>query len=119
MAAGSVAPQAPVQARPRPNWKLASPHDTQTQGLVVSGFAGLPTGRALFLEVAWPQGQAHGGAWLQTLKGLAPISDADGRDERAASLAFTWTGLERMGLPEAALASLKQRKTNRSPTEAT
>jgi len=105
MAAGSLAPQAPMQARPRPNWKLAQPHDTQTQGLVVSGFVGLPTGRALFLEFAWPQGQAHGGAWLQTLKGLAPISDADGRDERAASLAFTWTGLARMGLPETALAS--------------
>ncbi|CAN7154391.1 hypothetical protein LJR225_000191 [Phenylobacterium sp. LjRoot225] len=110
MAAGSVVAQAPIQARPRPIWKLASPHDTQAQGLVVSGFASLPTGRALFLEFAWPDSESPdsargGGAWLKTLAGLAPISDADGKDERAAALAFTWTGLQRMRLPESALAS--------------
>jgi deferrochelatase/peroxidase EfeB len=113
MAAGSVAAgvQAPIQtpaqapARPKPNWKLAPPHDAQAQGLVASGFAGLPTGRALFLEFAWTEPQNKGGGWLKTLAGLAPISDADGRDERAASLAFTWTGLQRMGLPQSALDS--------------
>jgi Dyp-type peroxidase family len=109
MAAGSVtaqpSAQAPAQARPRPAWKLAPPHDVQTQGLVASGFAGLPTGRALFLEFAWAGGEAHGGGWLRTLAGLAPISDADGKDARAAALAFTWTGLQRMGLPQTALAS--------------
>ena len=33
----------PVTASPpkrRPSWKLAAPHDTLTQGLVVSGFVG-------------------------------------------------------------------------------
>lgn len=33
-----------------PSWKLASPHDVQTQGIVVSGFGSLPAAQALFLE---------------------------------------------------------------------
>lgn len=88
------------------HWRLKPPHDGLTQGLVVSGFGSLPTGRALFLEFGWEGGeQAGGGAWLRALETLAPVSDADGRDERATALAFTWQGLARMGLPAAALAS--------------
>jgi deferrochelatase/peroxidase EfeB len=68
--------------------------------LVVSGFGSLPTGRALFLELC-----GSGGKWLQTLKSLAPISDADGREERAAALSFTWTGLKKIGLPMSALST--------------
>ena len=45
------------------------------------------------------------GAWLQTLNTVAPITDADGSDERAASIAFTWTGLQKLGLPAEALAT--------------
>ena len=36
---------------------------------------------------------------------MAPISDADGKDLRAAAIAFTWTGLEKLGLPRDALAT--------------
>lgn len=89
-----------------PSWRLAPPHDKLTQGVVVSGFATLPTGRALFLEFGW-DGIATdgGGAWLAALQQVAPITDADGRDPRAAAIAFTWEGLRRMGLDARALAS--------------
>ena len=45
------------------------------------------------------------GAWLTALAAVAPITDSDGKDERAASLAFTWTGLQKSGLGGDALAS--------------
>src|SRR5690348_7116197 len=74
-----------------------------TQGIVVSGFASLPTGRALFLEFVWPGN--GGGGWLNSLQTVAPITDSDGRDPRAAALAFTWSGLRKMNLHPDSLAS--------------
>ena len=66
-----------------PSWKLASPHDRQTQGIVVSGFGDLPSAQALFLMCDWPDepaaaGPARKGAWLQALTMVAPITDSDG-----------------------------------------
>lgn len=88
------------------SWRLAAPHDKLTQGVVVSGFASLPTGRALFLELGWEEvASDRGGAWLAALLQVAPITDADGREPRAAAIAFTWEGLRRMGLDPKALAS--------------
>jgi Dyp-type peroxidase family len=64
---------------------------------------------ALFLQFDWPENGPDGpaangkGAWLAALGRVAPISDADGKDDRAAALAFTWTGLQKMGLPLEAL----------------
>jgi Dyp-type peroxidase family len=92
------------------SWKLSPPHDTQTQGIVVSGFNALPTALALFLELGPKQpaggaGQGPAANWLQTLMGVAPITDADGADERAACIAFTWTGLQKLGLPNVGLTS--------------
>jgi Dyp-type peroxidase family len=93
-------------AKGPPSWKLAHPHDTLTQGIVVSGFATLPTGRALFLEFQWDGVAKHGGgAWMQALEAVAPITDADARDPRSASLALTWEGMRRMGLDANSLAS--------------
>lgn len=90
----------------RAGWRLAPPHDRRTQGLVVSGFAALETGRALFLEFTWPDDlDEGGGAWLRALHEVAPVSDADGKDTRAAALALTWHGLKKMGLAPSALAS--------------
>jgi Dyp-type peroxidase family len=90
----------------RPSWKLAPPNDVLTQGIVVSGFDRLPSALALFLECGPAQGaDGSGGNWLRALTEIAPISDADGPDERAASIAFTWTGLQKLGLPDDALAS--------------
>ncbi|MEA2728192.1 MAG: hypothetical protein QOF70_2667 [Acetobacteraceae bacterium] len=106
MGAGSVT----NSSNKAPNWKLASPHDVQTQGIVVSGFGSLPAAQALFLEFG-PKPAAGGadqgptGSWLQTLMGVAPITDADEADKRAACIAFTWTGLQNLGLPEEGLAS--------------
>jgi deferrochelatase/peroxidase EfeB len=98
-----------------PSWKLAPPIDARVQGLVVSGFGDLATGRALLLEFQWADGAANPGAWLKTLTDTAPITSARPPDKtdpnaqsRAAALAFTWTGLQRMGLPETALASFSR-----------
>jgi Dyp-type peroxidase family len=95
----------------RPSWKLQPPHDGYTQGIVVSGFANLPAAEALFLWCDWPENEDDDqpvrgkGEWLQTLNTVAPITDADGSDPRAASIAFTWTGLQKLGLPADALAT--------------
>ncbi len=106
-----------------PSWKLAAPNDALVQGLVVSGFGDLETGRALLLEFRWPEDAAapnpaatNRGAWLKTLASVAPITNAqppgkaDGgaQSSRAAALAFSWTGLQRMGLPATALASFSR-----------
>lgn len=88
------------------SWHLAAPHCQQAQGLVVSGFATLPTGRALFLEFGWKGAKKKGGgAWLKALQEVAKVTDADGRDPRAVALGFTWSGLQKMGLDRNALAS--------------
>lgn len=112
MGAGSVTGQTPGQPSGQPStqppsWKLAPPHDTQTQGVVVSGFGDLPSAQALFLMCDWSPAAAPAGkgAWLQALAAVAPITDSDGKDERAASIAFTWTGLQKSGLDADALAS--------------
>lgn len=101
--------QRPVSAAPQkgpPSWRLAAPHDKLTQGMVVSGFATLPTGRALFLQFCWKGvAKKKGGAWMQALEAVAPITDADGRDARSAGLGLTWDGLRKMGLHPNALAS--------------
>ena len=57
MGAGSVIGQTPGQPSGQPSnqpssWKLAPPHDKQTQGIVVSGFVDLPSAQALFLMPA-------------------------------------------------------------------
>jgi len=115
MGARSVTGRTPGQPSAQPSkqpasWKLAPPHDKQTQGIVVSGFGDLPSAQALFLMCDWPDepaaaGPARKGAWLQALTMVAPITDSDGKDDRAASIAFTWTGLQKSGLDLNALAS--------------
>lgn len=95
----------------RLSWKLKPPHDKWTQGIVLSGFSTLPSAEALFLQFCWPENGPNDkrtegkGAWLETLGTVAPITDADGKDERASALAFTWTGLQKLGLPSEALAT--------------
>ena len=96
--------QRPVSGAPEStSWGLAPPHAVETQGLVVSGFASLPTGRALFLQFDWPAGGSSD--WLAALQAVAPVTNADRPRPEAAALAFTWTGLAHMGLPDAALQS--------------
>ena len=105
----------PVVQPPKawPSWKLAPPIAALTQGLVVNGFGKLPTGWALFLEIGTPDTpELGGGAWLRTLESVIPVTPAMPPDRsdpdmqsQAAALAFSWTGLERMKLPETTLAS--------------
>lgn len=104
-------PMTNPEKRTRPAWKLKPPHDALTQGIVVSGFSKLPSAEALFLFCDWPENGSNGppssgkgGAWLKTLNTVAPITDADGSDQRAASIAFTWTGLQKLGLSADTLA---------------
>jgi Dyp-type peroxidase family len=97
-----------AKASGRPSWKLRGPDDIRTQGIVISGFAHLPAAQALFLMCGGPAGGADPGgpsAWLRTLDSIAPISDCDGKDETAAAIAFTYTGLEKLGLPPEVLAT--------------
>ncbi|HUE84896.1 MAG TPA: hypothetical protein VMO26_02355 [Vicinamibacterales bacterium] len=112
MDARSVAPR-----QRSASWKLAAGADSSTQGIVATGFGSLPTGRALFLELGAPdQPWRNGGKWLVSLNAIAPITAAvppskhgEQRTARhAAAIAFTWTGLQRMGLPETALASFSR-----------
>jgi Dyp-type peroxidase family len=89
-----------------PSWHFSDRLNTKAQGLVVSGFANLPTGRALFLELGWKGVKKKGGgAWVEALRKVAQVTDADGRDPRAVAMGFTWSGLQKMGLNENALAS--------------
>jgi deferrochelatase/peroxidase EfeB len=98
--------------RKRPStWKLAPEIAPLTQGLVVNGFGMFPTGLALFLEI----GEEQGGAWLGALETVIQVTPAVPPEKGAenlapyvAALAFTWTGLERMKLPETALASFSR-----------
>ena len=95
------------------SWKLLPPHDTLTQGIVISGFANVPAAQALFLCFDWPENEPGSkpvgkGQWLQDLNVVAPITDADGQDKKAASLAFTFTGLQKMGLSPDVLATFSQ-----------
>lgn len=85
------------------SWKLAPPHDARAQGLVVSGFGSLPTGRALMLEFQWDG--IGSGAWLKTLEAVAPVTNADGKEARATAIGFAHAGLSKMGLPQSALDS--------------
>ena len=92
-------------AKTRPGWKLEKTIAAGTQGIVATGFGRLRTGRALFIELGDP-----GGAWLGSLQRMAPVTSATPppageSQDRAAAIAFTWTGLEHMGLGETALAS--------------
>jgi deferrochelatase/peroxidase EfeB len=102
-------PGGPVPRRPRrPSWKLKPPHDTRTQGMVVSGFDHLEFAEALFLVCDAPAHAAHRegkAAWLQALGQVAPITDADRKDPRSASIAFTCTGLKQLGLSPQILSS--------------
>jgi deferrochelatase/peroxidase EfeB len=91
------------------SWKLDPVIAAQTQGLVVCGFGTLPQGRALLLNIgATDPTAANRGAWLTTLEQIAAVTSAqpmEGNASQATALAFTWTGLQVMGLSEPSLAS--------------
>ena len=85
------------------SWRRRSTSDTQ--GLVVSGFGQPADGpRAVPGDSAGRRQPGPRGAWLKALKEVAPVTSAVRPDSpnvqpRATALAFTWTGLKRMGLP--------------------
>ncbi|WP_209380094.1 Dyp-type peroxidase [Pararoseomonas baculiformis] len=86
-------------------WALAPDVAEQTQGFVASSFGWLPEGRALLLDATGAQK-----GWLGALRAAAPITDAalrprEARGDRAAAIAFTFSGLCTLGLDPEALAS--------------
>ena len=101
---------APVAA---PSWRLAAPYDENAQGLIVSPFSDLNFGAALLLQLprGLPGTPGCGGAWLSSLREVAPVTNAvkptDGSRTYAPSvaLAFTSTGLRIMGLDDGCLAT--------------
>jgi hypothetical protein len=84
----------------RLSWQLAECTAVKTQGIVVSGFVDLPWAEVLFLHA-----ETCGAAWIDALRAAAPITNAAGKEkgERAAALAFTCSGLARVGLSDRAL----------------
>lgn len=110
---GPVTPLVIPPSAPQPsqsaNWKLAPEIARQTQGLIVTGFSTLPTGRALLLTLG-DAAPARGNAWLRALDSVAPVTNATPPERksdqtRATALAFTAAGLAKMGLPETTLAT--------------
>jgi Dyp-type peroxidase family len=91
--------EGPVRAqsgKPRSSWRLRQPNDALTQGIVVSGFADLRWAEALFLYA-----ERDGAEWINSLRQIAPITNAAGKakEERAAALAFTCRGLANLKFP--------------------
>ncbi len=89
------------------SWKLAEPHAHQVQGMVVSGFSHLPISQTLLLRFDWDK-TVRGGAWLEALAEIAPVTPADGKQDSSASLGITATGLKKMGLSDEILAGFSQ-----------
>jgi len=92
-------------------WKLAPQIAPLTQGLVVNGYGSFPTGLALFLQLK----QGQGGGWLKGLRSVLEVTPAVPPSERekasvpyACAIAFSYTGLKEMGMPETALASFSR-----------
>ena len=112
MGAGPItvgAPDTTPDSAGPPSWKLADEVAARTQAIVVSGFAALPYGRALMLRFGWGS-DTRGGAWLDALAAVAPITSAVAKvpQTRAAALALTCTGLKAMNLGDQVLASFSR-----------
>ncbi|MEP1612648.1 MAG: hypothetical protein ABJL72_12100 [Roseobacter sp.] len=86
-------------------WRLRDDIAEDTQGFVASGFSRLDDGVALFLELP----DTEGAQWLGALSKDFPVTTAAETSgstlPQAVSVAFTYTGLEKMGLSQDALTS--------------
>jgi deferrochelatase/peroxidase EfeB len=89
----------PVAGSTPASWGLTGEHARQAQGLVVSPFEHLREAEALFLQLP------AGGAWLAALRARVPITAASGKATPSTAIAFTATGLARIGLDDKTLAS--------------
>ena len=82
------------------SWQLEPKIAHDVQGIVVSGYSALPAAKALFLMC-----NVSGGAWLKALRQIVTITAADGPQQPAAMIAFTATGLAKLGLPKEVLGT--------------
>ncbi len=88
------------------SWKLEESIARESQGFIATGYGDLKHGRALFVQLP----AQSNGKWLDRLQQDFPITPAiavggGARERQAISIAFTWSGLHRMGLQDNALAS--------------
>lgn len=83
------------------SWRLTPAHAKNTQGLLASPFGHLPEACALFVQLS----RGGTGAWIAAIRAACPITDATGQATPSAAMAFTWSGLEAMGLDDATLAT--------------
>jgi Dyp-type peroxidase family len=96
------------------SWRLAAPHAARAQGLIVSPFAHLPEAVALLLDTTGAPGRAWLRALLQGEDALTitPATgkavDDDGSASACASLAFTATGLQQLGLDPAVMQTFAE-----------
>lgn len=84
-------------------WKLAQPHNAEAQGIVVSGYTHLEHAVALLLHA-----KSAGPKWLRDLRAAVDITSAEGSKNPAAAIAFTCTGLQKLGLPVEALDTFSE-----------
>ncbi len=88
-------------------WGLAPGIADDVQGLVVTGYGKLSHGAALFLEMQEP----GSGRWIGAVQEVVQITPASrtGEDtpDVAASIAFTCSGLSRMGMSAETLATFQ------------
>lgn len=82
-------------------WGLPDEAASDIQGLVVSPFAHLPYGIAVFITL----NEGCGGAWLKGLLAAGMVTDATEKAASSGALALTYAGLKRMGLAEDVLAT--------------
>ncbi|MDR3506794.1 MAG: hypothetical protein P4L64_02745 [Caulobacteraceae bacterium] len=97
MGAGPVT----ADAQPSQGWRLEPKTARDAQGFVVSPFAHLQYGEALFLTL--PPG--IGGGWLAALRAQITITDATGQASPSATIAFAYSGLRAMNLDADTLAT--------------
>ncbi|MCY0095720.1 Dyp-type peroxidase [Hoeflea ulvae] len=95
-----------MAATKKKHWKLKDSIARETQGFVASGFGSLKHGCALFLELP----DAGNGKWIAALQTEFPVTPAfavggGAHVSQAVSIAFTWSGLQRLQMPKTALAS--------------
>ncbi|MEL7348953.1 MAG: hypothetical protein AAFN17_14445, partial [Pseudomonadota bacterium] len=92
-------------AKSGPGWTLTSEIAERTQGVVVSGYKRLTHGAALFIALT----DQHRQGWIDALEQIVPITPASRAfDEdltEAAAIAFTCSGLERLGMAPSTLAT--------------
>jgi Dyp-type peroxidase family len=94
---------APAPVRPAKPRKQVAPLDTSDmQGLMARAYGHLPHARYVLLGISEPDGARR---WLGQVVEEVSTAAHPRRDEPCVNVAFTWSGLRRLGLADDALAT--------------